>query len=66
MGTPVGIVEKLNQMVNKAQDDPSFKTAIEGMGLRLQKMRPKETEDFLAKESVNWGKYTASAKYKPQ
>lgn len=53
-GTPPEVIEKLNAVMVKAQDNPEVKKAFEGLGAVGEKTTPAEFGAFIKSEVENW------------
>jgi tripartite-type tricarboxylate transporter receptor subunit TctC len=64
-GTPVEIVAKLNQEINAALADASFKARLADLGGQPFAGSPEDFGKFLAAETDKWGKVVRAANLKP-
>lgn len=54
-GTPPQIIERLNQSVNKALQDPSYKSLVESQGAEVGGGSSADFKRFIDEEAVKWG-----------
>lgn len=65
-GTPAAIVNKINQDINKAMQDPEVKTAYETKGIKATPMSPAEFTKFVREEMNKYQKIAREAAIEPQ
>ena len=65
-GTPAEIVNKLNNEVNAALDDPKMKARLADFGGTPQPGSPVQFGKLIAEETEKWGKVIRAANIKPQ
>lgn len=54
-GTPPQIIDRLNQSVNKAMQDPSYQSLVESQGAEVGGGSPADFKRFIDAETVKWG-----------
>jgi tripartite-type tricarboxylate transporter receptor subunit TctC len=65
-GTPIGIIEKLNQEVSAALADSNFKARLAETGGQPFANSPADFSKFIAEEIDKWGKVIRAANIKPE
>ncbi len=64
-GVPADIVQKVNQAVDKAKDDPAVQKRLATEAMETEKMSSADFTKFVANELTKWGP-VAKATFKPQ
>ncbi|MDH5858631.1 Bug family tripartite tricarboxylate transporter substrate binding protein [Lampropedia aestuarii] len=54
-GTPAAIIERLNQSINKAMQDPSYQSLVESQGAEVGGGTPEDFRQFISAETDKWG-----------
>jgi len=65
-GTPTAVVNKINQSINQAMQDPEVKTAYEAKGIKATPMSPAEFAKFVRDEMAKYQKIAKEAAIEPQ
>jgi tripartite-type tricarboxylate transporter receptor subunit TctC len=65
-GTPVEIVDKLNNEINASLNDPNNKARLAALGVEPSPMSPTVLEKFTADETQKWAKVIAAAHVKAE
>ena len=65
-GTPSAIVDRLNEVVNRALKEADMREKIVGQGNEVGGGTPQEFAALIAAESVKWGRVVREAKIKPE
>lgn len=65
-GTPVAIVKKVNEDINKSMQDPEVKNAYETKGIKATPMTPPEFSKFVRNEMAKYQKIAKDANIEPQ
>jgi tripartite-type tricarboxylate transporter receptor subunit TctC len=65
-GTPVEIIDKLNQSINAALADPALKARLIDIGGTTLPGSPADLGRFMAQETEKWGKVVRFAGIKPE
>jgi tripartite-type tricarboxylate transporter receptor subunit TctC len=60
-GTPVEIVNRLNEVMNKALTDAKLKDRLASLGVEPMPMTPAEFTTFIGHESEKWTKVIRTA-----
>jgi tripartite-type tricarboxylate transporter receptor subunit TctC len=63
---PPGIIAKLNKEINEALADPKFKARLSDLGGIMLAHTPAEFGEFIAEDTVKWGKVIRAANVKPE
>ena len=64
-GTPMTIIQKLNQEISKALDNPEVKNKLIGMGYLTYNYTPEQTSQKIKLEVDKWAKVIQSRNIKP-
>ncbi len=64
--TPAEIVDRLNQAINAALDDPKIKARLTGLGLEPMPMTPVQFAKFIVAETNKWGNVIRTAGIKAE
>jgi tripartite-type tricarboxylate transporter receptor subunit TctC len=56
VGTPARIIERLNQAIRQALDEPQLRESLLAHGAQAAPETPDEFARFIAAESVKWSK----------
>ncbi|KAF1050101.1 Bug family tripartite tricarboxylate transporter substrate binding protein [Xylophilus sp.] len=54
-GTPAGIVQRINRIVNEAVQDPAFAAQVQKMGTNAVGGSPADLQRLIASERIKWG-----------
>jgi len=65
-GTPIEIVDKLNNTINAGLADPALKARLADLGSIILAGSPAEFGKLIADESEKWGKVIKAANIKPE
>ena len=65
-GTPVEIIEKLNNEINAALADPNMKARLADLGGAVLPGSPADFGKLIADETEKWGKVIRAANIKPE
>ncbi|MEF7616987.1 tripartite tricarboxylate transporter substrate binding protein [Aquincola sp. MAHUQ-54] len=65
-GTPPATVDALQRAIAGAVADPSVRTRLEGLGMRLQASTPAQARELLARDVQRWGAVIRDAKIQPE
>jgi tripartite-type tricarboxylate transporter receptor subunit TctC len=65
-GTPMEIVNKINQAINAGLQEPKMKARLADLGAAPMPMAPSEFGGFIADETTKWAKVIKSANIKPE
>jgi tripartite-type tricarboxylate transporter receptor subunit TctC len=65
-GTPIGVINKLNQAMNAIIDDPQLGAQFTDLGLLTGTSSPGAFASFIAAETEKWGKVIRAAGIKPE
>ena len=65
-GTPVGVINTLNQAIGAAVSDPTIKARLIGLGIEPVAMTPTAFGTFIAGEVAKWAKVVKFAGIKPE
>jgi tripartite-type tricarboxylate transporter receptor subunit TctC len=65
-GTPVAIIAKLNDAVNRALKEPDMREKITSQGNEVGGGTPQEFAALISSESEKWGRVVREAKIKPE
>jgi tripartite-type tricarboxylate transporter receptor subunit TctC len=55
-GTPAGIVDKLNRVINEGLADPKLKSRFDDLGVSLLPLSPDAFAKVIAEDTVKWAK----------
>ena len=64
-GTPAAIIQKLNQEIAKALENPEVKNKLIGMGYLTYSYTPEQTSQKIKLEVDKWAKVIQSRNIKP-
>jgi tripartite-type tricarboxylate transporter receptor subunit TctC len=65
-GTPAPLVQKLNDAVNRAIQNPTVRERLEGLAFEPVSRKPRETADYLRAEVAKWAKVVRETGAKPE
>jgi len=65
-GTPIEIVDKLNNEINAALANPKFKARLADLGVTTLALTPADFGKLIADETEKWGKVIRAANIKPE
>jgi tripartite-type tricarboxylate transporter receptor subunit TctC len=65
-GTPIEIVDKLNNEINAALANPKFKARLADLGVTTLALTPADFGKLIADETEKWGKVIRSANIKAE
>ena len=65
-GTPRAIVDKLNIAINRAVQEPDFRSWVESLGSELMVGTPEQFGDYMKLETDRWGRMIRNAKVEPE
>lgn len=62
--TPIGIIDQLNSAITASLADPKVKAQFANVGSTPKSMKPAEFGEFVAEDTVKWGKVIQAANIK--
>ena len=66
VGTPAAVVQKLNDAVNRALQNPQVRERFDGLAFEPVARKPRETADYLRAEVSKWSKVVRDTGAKPE